>query len=226
MVSIQKGEGMKNKIIVVSNIKGGAGKSSLSSLIAMELLRRGHKVTGIDTDPVQVFDLYLSWHKKIPCHSPANLDDLEKLLTKTPGIIVVDTAGFKEELSTMAALYSDLIVCPVASTRDNTDTKALNDFVDHIEHLRLKSGQPMEAVIIPNKMRKTRPIRAMKADLVTYIESGYEVPVRVIASMAIPKAVNEGIGVMDLTGANIEGAQKCILDLVNYIEKRVGLNGK
>ncbi len=112
---------MSSKVISLTNIKGGVGKSTLAWYIALWLFREGKKVLLIETDfnnPTcsewydqisnqdQVFDIYsLDEHGHLGTV-------LKKLIGKYDYIIIDGAAGKGEAFADMI-IYSDLVIIPM-----------------------------------------------------------------------------------------------------------------
>lgn len=128
---------MKPYIFTVGNIKGGAGKTSVSMHLISSLIDMGFKVCSIDTDVhQQSLTNYINNRKnyirktsrendvKIPEHyliDTTNFEDEEiRIFEKTiqraqeqSNIIVIDTPGSFCNLSCIAHSYADTIITPI-----------------------------------------------------------------------------------------------------------------
>ncbi|HYG28431.1 MAG TPA: division plane positioning ATPase MipZ [Caulobacteraceae bacterium] len=131
----------RTKIIVVGNEKGGAGKTTVASLIAIAMLYRGAKVTVIDLDLRQSsLGRFLEYRRRYLERSrerapmPVELklaDDTDALSREDPAgivalferaimmaqgqadIVVIDTPGGDTPVSRAAHLQADLLVTPM-----------------------------------------------------------------------------------------------------------------
>ncbi len=128
----------KSHIIVVSNEKGGTGKSTLSMHLAVLLLNEGFKVATIDVDGRQgTLSKYIENRKSnnlknnlnlpIPEHISFSIDSdmsenienlkqtVEKLQTDFDAILI-DTPGSKNYLFDEAHKYADTLITPISDS--------------------------------------------------------------------------------------------------------------
>jgi chromosome partitioning protein len=113
------------KVIVVGNEKGGAGKSTVSTHVAVALLHEGARVGVVDLDLRQrstdhFFANRLAWTKAqgVDLPHPDVLDardeaELSKALAADVHFIIVDTPGADTLLSRVAHQAADLVVTPM-----------------------------------------------------------------------------------------------------------------
>lgn len=140
----------KAHIIVISNEKGGTGKSTLSMHIATILLYEGYKVATIDMDGRQgTLTKYVNNRKKFdplnrsklpaPYHLSFSIDDEEgskeelirrhiNELSKTYDAIVIDTPGTKNYLFDEAHKYADTLITPISDSLLDLNVIADIDF--------------------------------------------------------------------------------------------------
>ena len=145
----------KAHIIVVSNEKGGTGKSTISMHLAIKLLDEGFKVATMDLDGRQgTLSKYIDNRRKfcekrgiklpIPLHyrfSPetnpylTNLDR-EKLaaqiyeLSLNVDAVIIDTPGTKNYLFEEAHKYADTVITPVTDSLIDLNVLADINFED------------------------------------------------------------------------------------------------
>src|SRR6056297_4132939 len=88
---------MSAKTVLVANQKGGAGKTTLTSTVAVEAARRGARVLMIDLDPQQSLR---SWWRRREAETPVMLerdpapDDVPAVIERASehfDLVVVDT---------------------------------------------------------------------------------------------------------------------------------------
>lgn len=128
----------KSHIIVISNEKGGTGKSTLSMHLAVLLLNEGFSVATIDVDGRQgTLSKYIENRKRyihknelslpMPEHVSFSIDNdasenmkkleqtIEKLSEKFDAIII-DTPGSKNYLFDEAHKYTDTLITPISDS--------------------------------------------------------------------------------------------------------------
>ncbi|TLS72752.1 division plane positioning ATPase MipZ [Photobacterium damselae] len=111
-----------NKLVVVGNVKGGCGKSTLVMSLAAEAERRGQSIILIDADPTSVLKYWCSV-RNIECIHVASTLNIADLLEQTKvkhsnSLIVVDTGGFdsKAARSAITAKCVDMVIFPVKTS--------------------------------------------------------------------------------------------------------------
>ncbi len=111
-----------NKLVVVGNVKGGCGKSTLVMSLAAEAERRGQSIILIDADPTSVLKYWCSV-RDIECIHVASTLNIADLLEQTKvkhsnSLIVVDTGGFdsKAARSAITAKCVDKVIFPVKTS--------------------------------------------------------------------------------------------------------------
>lgn len=151
----------KAHTIVVSNEKGGTGKSTLSMHLAINLLKEGFSVATIDLDGRQgTLSKYIENRKDfceskninlpIPVHYRFQLEPnhylvpmaREKIafqiyeLASQYDAIIIDTPGTKNYLFEEAHKYADTVITPISDSLIDLDVIA------NIDYKKQKIGQP------------------------------------------------------------------------------------
>ncbi|HEY1879975.1 MAG TPA: division plane positioning ATPase MipZ [Caulobacteraceae bacterium] len=116
----------KAHVIVVGNEKGGAGKSTVATHLAVALMHEGAAVAVADLDhrqksTEQFFSSREAWAKAqgvalvhpVARYCPEGMDDLEAALSPSADFLVMDTPGADTETSRAAHRAADLIVTPM-----------------------------------------------------------------------------------------------------------------
>ena len=150
---------MKNKIVLLTNIKGGVGKTTLCGLFATYLAQQGIPVAVMDADIQQ--SLYrhrqrdlsdnpteeLPWQiQSINTSDDEMVESLVKKLKSIPGWVLIDCPG---NVSDHALKYiyqaADLAIVPFSYDTDTVDATKL--FCD-----LFKRVSPAKMVFIPNNI--------------------------------------------------------------------------
>lgn len=143
----------KAHVIVISNEKGGTGKSTLAMHLAVKLLQEGFKVATIDLDGRQgslskyisnrhnfceqkQLDLPLPEHFRIEPESNAYLipSEREKIgfriyeLSNNFDAVIIDTPGTKNYLFEEAHKYADTLITPITDSLIDLNVIADIDF--------------------------------------------------------------------------------------------------
>ncbi len=130
-------ENKKSHIIVVSNEKGGTGKSTLSMHLAVKLMYEGYKVVVLDLDGRQgSLSKYIGYRRDfckknninlpIPLHyifeplnDKSNTKEIKELieeLSSRVDAIIIDTPGNKNYLFELAHLYPHTLITPISDS--------------------------------------------------------------------------------------------------------------
>lgn len=143
----------KAHIIVISNEKGGTGKSTLSMHLAIKLLQENFSVATVDLDGRQgTLSKYIENRTKfsdlrninllIPQHfrfspqdnitqSQAEVSLLIEELGKKFDAIIIDTPGTKNYLFDTAHLYADTVITPISDSLIDLNVLADIDFINN-----------------------------------------------------------------------------------------------
>jgi chromosome partitioning protein len=110
-------------IVSIANSKGGSGKTTLCTALAVNLARNGYRVAVIDADTNGTFT---TWHKTASCGSALMATvcpDHNKIVAhayrqaEASDICLIDCAGFSNQTSIFACGASDLVLIPVTPDR-------------------------------------------------------------------------------------------------------------
>ena len=168
----------RTKIIVVGNEKGGAGKTTVASLISIAMLYRGAKVTVIDLDLRQSsLSRFLAYRRRyitqsgVRARMPVELklaEDTDQLSRADPAevvglfekaivmaqneaeIVVIDTPGGDTPVSRAAHLQADLVVTPM------NDSFVDFDVLGIVDPQRMDFVKPSHYTRIVHEARRTR----------------------------------------------------------------------
>jgi chromosome partitioning protein len=105
-------------IITVAHQKGGVGKSTIATNLAVEM-----KLSVIDLDSQHscyLFSLLREREhgKQLSVYTPETVDELEKVLRELGGQdLIIDSGGYDNDLNRYALLVSDLVITPVAPSQ-------------------------------------------------------------------------------------------------------------
>ncbi|MFN3294844.1 MAG: division plane positioning ATPase MipZ [Gemmobacter sp.] len=116
---------MAGKVLVAATGKGGAGKSTTIACLALHWHLRGLKVALVDADPNQTI---ARWHAKGDAlsaitlrveHDEHNIIPTIAELTATHDRVLVDCAGFSNQVMVFAIGAADLVLIPVMTDEAN-----------------------------------------------------------------------------------------------------------
>jgi chromosome partitioning protein len=176
---------IKHPIITVATLKGGSGKSTVASCLAVQWKRQGRQPVIIDADPQRSI-VRLAARECALDHVPVIEDDRTTAATARRHALVgdpviIDTAGFRTEATLNAISIADLVIVPVKPSP--LDVAAMEDTA-----LLLGGGQrrPPFVCLLTQTTRDSVIARHIREELRT---AGYplldnELPNRVIYGVA------------------------------------------
>jgi len=111
-------------IIAVCSWKGGVGKSTVVTALAVNIAAHGYKVAVVDCDPNQAF---AAWHKtaEAPTLSVSSCVDHNEIVAHAMAqaeehdVTIIDTAGFANQTAVFAMGPADLVLIPVMPDRNS-----------------------------------------------------------------------------------------------------------
>jgi len=143
--------------ITFTNTKGGVGKSTLASHLAIWLFDRGHKVALLDTDPQGTSSEWLRRAEpQITIRATSDSDAIQQArdeLLAAHEFVIADAPGQEGEASNAVTLLADLAVLPLQPTKP--DVRALKDALKTIRlaHAVTRGKRP-ETILVLNCVRK------------------------------------------------------------------------
>ena len=147
-------------IVIIGCNKGGAGKTTLATNIAIGLSKRGSKVCLLDGDPqgsaakwhmdreANNLSPYISLEKKLD-----NLSIILPSLKKQFDFVIVDVAGRNSRELITGGAVADMIIAPHQASQLDLDT--LEEL--EVQTLSLKKMNPKLTVYIYQAMASTNP---------------------------------------------------------------------
>lgn len=140
------------KVIVVASQKGGAGKTTISSHLGVELTQRGHTVVLIDTDRQGTLTKW--WNRRQaeqPVLVATQFDQLPEVLDAIresgADFVIIDTPPQVSQPVREVVKFADLVLVP--SKPGPNDLDAINDTITIVE----EEGKPMMFVVNEAKLR-------------------------------------------------------------------------
>ena len=189
------------RVIAVLNQKGGSGKTTIASNLAVALHRRGHRVVIVDADSSQgTVSEWASRDESAPTvlasHEPAlhkNIPALEDAFD----FVVIDGAPHVEDMARSAIMAADLVLIPVRPSA--ADIWSAEDIVDLVQARREVTGAPQAAFVVSQQV-----LRSNLADSVNEALAAFDEPVleaRTSSRVAYAEALGAGLSVLDLDDA-------------------------
>lgn len=159
-------------LIIVSNTKGGVGKSTIAVHLAVWLLDQGYDVALLDTDEQGTASSWLSKAEpKLPVYSerePNKVISLAKRLKKQHEFVICDTEGSYGFVGTLLPSLADLAILPLQPSEADVDE--LDKALFHIQVAQESKGTPHAVLVLsmtsPNDAKSNRLRKLLKATAV------------------------------------------------------------
>jgi chromosome partitioning protein len=115
---------MAGSVICIANWKGGCGKSTLCTVLAVNLAAEGYRVSVIDSDPNQAFATWFRTAEAPPLACSSCVDHNEIVLrayaeAETHDVVLIDTAGFANQAAVFGIGAADMVLIPVMPDRNS-----------------------------------------------------------------------------------------------------------
>lgn len=140
------------KVITIASTKGGAGKTTIATMLLHHALRRGLRVAALDTD--ETTQALSQWLRKfkVPV-SAVRFEHAEHLMGPTikelkadSDLLVVDTPGTGAQATLFTFMRADLVLIPCGlSDRDILETKRTMGLVESTAE---SLGRPIPARVV------------------------------------------------------------------------------
>lgn len=201
---------MLQKIIVVANQKGGAGKTTITVQLAYSLMLAGYKVLVVDADEQSTATRWcsLSDSSQLPVSNMAAAGGkLHNAIGKVVGdydFVLVDCPPSITSPSTQSALLvADLAIVPVIpSPPDLWAALGIKQLIENAKTI----NEDLLAVLLLNQMSKTAIARN-----ITDILAEFEMPImesKLANRVAYRESAAEGLSVLNLAGASSEAKKE------------------
>ena len=201
-------------VIAVLNQKGGSGKTTIASNLAVALHRRGHRVAVVDADSSQ--GTVREWGDRsedapivLSAQEPA-LEDHIPPLKGAFDFVVIDGAPHVEDMARSAIVAADLVLIPVRPSA--ADIWSAEDIVDLVQARREVTGAPQAAFVVSQQV-----LRSNLADSVNEALAAFDEPVleaRTSSRVAYAEALGAGLSVLDLDDSKAAKEVEALTDEV------------
>ncbi len=161
---------MDGIIIVFAHQKGGVGKSTIASNLAVELSKE-YKVSILDLDVQKTSTAFATRRKKklnlefVVLKTPGNPAELVKVMNDhKDGILLIDTGGYDFDLQRVAMFGADMIITPVS--KSPIELHGLTIFAKTLKELK-GAKKSLKANVLFNRVHHfaSKSILALKKDI-------------------------------------------------------------
>lgn len=204
------------KVFVVTTHKGGAGKTTLSSHLGVELSLRGKLVVLVDTDPhANLTDWWNDREAEQPSLLSVSFSALASALDmlRNSGVdfVIIDTPGKSSAAIGGLVALSDLVIIPSKASRN--DLRATRKTLDLVED----SGKPLVFVL-----NEVRPKTRIEGQAILALAGYGKLAPIVHYRQDIVTGMVDGRTIQEIS-PNSPGALE-ITALCDYLLKQVGMN--
>ena len=140
-----------NFVIVIAHQKGGVGKSTIASNLAVELSKK-HTLSIVDLDMQKSLSYFNTLRKdanKIEILHVKTFDEFQKIVNNNNRILLIDVGGFDSDLNRAAILSADIILTPVSDSA--IELVGLLSFKNILTEIR-KHRSDLQAHILLNRI--------------------------------------------------------------------------
>lgn len=141
--------------IVLATGKGGAGKSTLARSLAAHWVAAHQKPALIDADPQASIATFHDEEGPLSALTVTADPEVEtiaatiKELKRKHRPLIIDTAGFRNQTTVMAAICADLVLVPLkAAAEDVREAIAMVDLVAELNETPERKGSPIQALMV------------------------------------------------------------------------------
>jgi len=215
---------MDGKIIVLAHQKGGVGKSTVASNLAVEFSKK-YPTDVLDIDMQHSLSAFVaSRGDRIPkinmLACPSSCNELMAMMDNhKKGVLIIDTGGFDMDIQRIAMLGADLIITPLKDT--SMELHGLTVFAKTIAKLR-ESRPDLKASILFNSVHPfaAKSLDDLMKDIVGSTDGEFEAMGAVLRNRkAFSEACYQGVSVIELDPKSEAAAEMKML--IEDIEKRL-----
>jgi chromosome partitioning protein len=223
----------KSVVIAVANQKGGAGKSTLATNLAVMFATDGHKVLLVDADTQQ--NTSLKWHA-----DRAQYDDnvvaldvsgltARNLLPSTQSfrrqydVIIIDGGARITAEAHAAVGAADYLIVPVKAVKADVDSTSV--FLEVVAQNMELRDDLVAGILINEVNERTSLAKTMIEELKAFEESFGIFEQRIGSYQAFRDAISSGLGVIELGDRSSEKAANQMRAFYKELKGEISSNG-
>ena len=196
-------------ILVVGSNKGGSGKTTLATNLAVALSQRHLKVCLVDADPQGSAIFWSGVRDRTAASSMAtrrrrgNLVDPLRVLDQQHQVVIVDVPGRNSQELLTAAMVADVLIAPHACSQ--LDLETLQELEEQVQHVR--KINPQLRVLIYHALATTNPAlrKRERADFRDYVSAfeGFELARSIgYQRLVYRECISAGTGVVETANSH------------------------
>ncbi|MBB4954972.1 chromosome partitioning protein [Agrobacterium vitis] len=154
-------------IITFANTKGGAGKTTAVLLLATELVRRGYRVSVIDTDPQRWISRWFEGAEQstdLRVATYVSVNSLQRTIEAyrdTSDYVIVDLPGAQSPLLATALGLSNHVLIPIQGS--TMDAQGGAQVIELLQYLYTKGNIRIPHSVVLSRVNSLVTTRALKA---------------------------------------------------------------
>lgn len=203
--------------VLVANIKGGCGKTTIATHLAAAYAKAGHATVLADVDRQRSS---LGWMDRRPATAATLVGlDWAKEFSDTPRgtqrLVIDAPAALKTKQIEELVRMADIVVLPVLPSA--FDEQATRRFLDKLEELKPIAKNKKAVAVVGNRLRS----RTRAADRLDHFLTGvgHSVVTRLRDSQIYPDAAASGLSLFDMAGKRAAEHRSDWTPLLDYIDK-------
>lgn len=217
-------------VVSIGNVKGGAGKTTIAVLLAMEFARRGEPVVLLDCDPLA----FATRWRQLPGHdgsidviSGITFSNLAGIVRaqKAHAQVIIDLSSARDAVTALAAAFSDLVLIPVQGCAMDAQGGAhVLDLIDQVE--RNSRCRINHAVVLTrvSPIITTRAIRSVKALLAARNVHLLDTPL--VERGAYRDMFDHGGSLYDMDASKVSNVSKALINMQSLARDVLRLSGR
>lgn len=153
-------------VVSFANTKGGAGKTTALLVLASELLRRGFRITVIDTDPQRWISRWFEAasvpSEKVTLLTYVNATSLQRTVASSAGVsdyVLIDLPGAQSPLLATAIGLSNHILIPIQGS--SMDAQGGAQVLEILQYLHRRAGVSIPHSVILSRVNSMITTRSM-----------------------------------------------------------------
>ena len=166
--------------IVIANRKGGVGKSTLATNLAVEYSRKVGNTILVDVDISKTSLKFMERRADLELVNdtlkialPQTIDDLDKILEsdEIAEYKIVDVGGYNDTLAITAIFGSDLLIVPISDSPQDKDTTV--QFIETIKQAQT-DGFLKDCIFVLNNVNPRSKFETLAKEVEYVREAGFD----------------------------------------------------